>query len=91
MSGFIIMYLNGWLFTYKSPNAIMYVLLFCAVALCIHIVIMQVVASRHGERFVKDDIKHDGKQEYTDGSCNMDRLVEGGGVKDGRDDDDTHL
>ena len=44
-------WLNGWLFTHKTPEDVMYVLIIIAVIMCIQLVIMQVVASRHGIRF----------------------------------------
>lgn len=55
ISGIIFNYLSGWLFTNADANAVMYLLFICAVIMCVLIVIMQVVGSRHGERFNKEE------------------------------------
>ena len=43
-------YVSGWIFTYRSADDVLYLLLLCTVAVCVQIVPMQLVASRHGRR-----------------------------------------
>ena len=64
-SGLFFNFFTGWLFTNKDADAVMYVLFFCATIMCVLIVIMQIVASRHGERYSKEetDINIDKKEQ----------------------------
>ena len=64
-SGLFFSYFTGWLFTNKDADAVMYVLFFCATIMCVLIVIMQIVASRHGERYSQEetDINIDEKEQ----------------------------
>ena len=43
-------WLNGWLFTHRSPNYVLYVPILVGVLLCVQLIVMQIVASRHGAR-----------------------------------------
>ena len=49
-------YLVGWIFTNRDPNSVIYVLFFCAVFMCVIMVIMQIIGSKHGERFGSENV-----------------------------------
>ena len=55
LANMVFQYLSGWLFTYRSPNDIMIVMVTVVAVMCVHIVIMQVVASTRGSRFSRKD------------------------------------
>jgi hypothetical protein len=54
-SGLLFNYLTGWLFTNRDANSVMYLLFACSVIMCVFIVIMQLFASRHGDRYAKQE------------------------------------
>jgi hypothetical protein len=44
-------WLNGWLFRHGAYVYIMYVLIIIGAIMCVQLVVMQTVASHHGDRF----------------------------------------
>ena len=50
-AAFFFQWLTGWLFTNRSADDVMYVLVSCSALLCVLIIIMQVTASQKGNRF----------------------------------------
>ena len=55
VGGFVSQWLAGWMLTNTSPDFVLYIELGCVIAMCIAITIMQVVGSKHGNRYVKVD------------------------------------
>ena len=76
-SGLLFNYLTGWIFTNRDADAVMYVLFLCAVIMCVLNVIMQIFASRYGERFARQERvmdtahKHDSDQADSAGLDNV--------------------
>ena len=66
LANFIFNWIAGWLFTHRSGGDVIYVLMSCAFLTCVVIVVMQIVASKHGVRFNAGNANNDTKDEGND-------------------------
>ena len=81
LSGTIFNWFVGWLYTYYSPESIMYFSFVCSVILCVVLVVMQITASSHGYREFVDipdmEVYVDGEKEDIAGDYDEDSGYKG--------------
>ena len=71
------MWLNGYLYTHASPEKTMYLIMFGAMCLCLVVIIGQIVASRHGNRYKQEEQALSSErtvliEDQENGQCNID-------------------
>ena len=74
-AGFFFQWFTGYLFTYQSPDDVMYVLVGCSALLCVLLVIMQIVASKKGNRYHREELKEKAELELPEQSVGYDNFA----------------